>query len=69
MNPKLKKTCSTTKIFFKVKNPNPPNFNKTPAKIMEPIMGASTCAFGNQMWRKKKGNFTKKAKQMKKKKI
>ena len=27
--------------------PYPPNFNKTPARTIEPITGASTCALGN----------------------
>lgn len=27
--------------------PYPPSFSRTPARIIEPAMGASTCAFGN----------------------
>jgi hypothetical protein len=27
------------------------------ARIIEPIVGASTWAFGNQTWKKKKGEF------------
>ena len=33
----------------KRKKPYPPNFNNKPAKITEPIVGASTCASGNQI--------------------
>jgi len=29
--------------------PYVPNFSKTPAKITEPAVGASTCASGNQI--------------------
>ena len=29
--------------------PYPPNFNKIPAKITEPAVGASQCASGNQI--------------------
>jgi len=39
--------------------PYPPNFNKTPAKIIEPPTGASTWAFGSHWWKKNIGNFTK----------
>merc|ERR1719481_666693 len=42
--------------------PYPPNFNKTPAKIIEPLTGASTCALGNHWWKKNIGNLTKKDK-------
>jgi len=38
--------------------PYPPSLSKTPAKIIEPTRGASTWAFGNQIWRKKIGNLT-----------
>ena len=31
------------------KNPYPPNFRSTPAKMTEPAVGASTCASGNQV--------------------
>ena len=41
--------------------PQPPSFNKTPAKIIEPETGASTWALGNQRWTKYIGNFTRKA--------
>lgn len=46
---------------FKIKQiPKPPSFNKRPAKIIEPNVGASTWALGNQIWNKNIGNFTKK---------
>lgn len=41
--------------------PYPPNFNKTPAKIIEPETGASTWALGNHWCTKNIGNFTKNA--------
>lgn len=41
--------------------PYPPSFNNTPAKIIEPETGASTCAFGNHWWNKNIGNLTKNA--------
>jgi len=31
------------------KNPKPPNFNKIPAKITLPDVGASQCASGSQI--------------------
>jgi hypothetical protein len=37
----LKRACTTSA-------PNPPNFNNTPARIIEPNTGASTCAIGSQ---------------------
>jgi len=42
--------------------PYPPIFNRTPAKIMEPSTGASTCAFGSQTCKKNTGNLAKKIK-------
>ena len=39
--------------------PYPPNFNKIPAKIIDPPTGASTWALGNHWWKKNIGNFTK----------
>jgi len=42
--------------------PYPPNFNNTPAKIIEPVTGASTCALGSQRCTKYIGNLTKNAK-------
>ena len=45
------------KIFSKINNlrmiPYPPNFNRIPAKIIDPLTGASTCALGNHWWKKK----------------
>jgi hypothetical protein len=43
-------------------SPTPPSFSKTPAKIIEPKVGASTCATGNQWCKPNTGNFTKKIK-------
>lgn len=49
-------------ISLPIRNkPYPPNFNKTPAKIIEPETGASTWAFGSHRWNKYKGIFTMKA--------
>ena len=39
--------------------PNPPSFNKIPAKIIEPITGASTWAFGSHKWNINMGNLIK----------
>lgn len=39
--------------------PRPPNFNRIPAKIIDPNTGASTCAKGNQRCILYIGNFTK----------
>lgn len=39
-----------TKPSEKRINPYPPNFNKILANIIDPIVGASTCASGNQIW-------------------
>lgn len=41
--------------------PYPPNFRRTPARIIDPATGASTWALGSQRWVKNIGNFTKKA--------
>lgn len=41
--------------------PYPPSFSNSPAKIIDPETGASTCAFGNHKWKKYIGIFTKKA--------
>jgi len=43
-------------------NPYPPSFNNTPAKIIDPVTGASRWALGNHKCTKNIGNFTKKAK-------
>ena len=48
-----------------IKSPYPPIFNKIAAKKIEPKVGASTCALGNQTCKKKIGIFTKKTKQIK----
>ena len=53
-------------LLFKIKkvilyNPYPPNLSKIPAKIIEPLIGASTCAFGNHKWNPQEGSFTKNA--------
>lgn len=45
------------KSLDKIK-PKPPNFNNTPAKIIEPITGASTWALGNHKWNPKQGSLT-----------
>jgi hypothetical protein len=42
--------------------PYPPNFNKIPARIMDPATGASTWALGNHKWVVYRGIFTKNAK-------
>lgn len=47
-------------LLTKIK-PYPPNFNKTPAKIIDPATGASTCALGSHIWKKKIGNLIKNA--------
>lgn len=49
-------------ILTRRKIPYPPNFNKTPAKTIEPETGASTCALGSHKCTKYIGNFTKNAK-------
>ena len=41
--------------------PSPPNFNKVPAKNIEPKTGASTWALGSHMWAINMGNLTKNA--------
>ena len=48
-------------ILTRRKIPYPPNFNKTPAKTIEPETGASTCALGSHKCTKYIGNFTKNA--------
>ncbi len=40
--------------------PYPPNFKRIAARIIEPAVGDSTCAFGSHKWRRKKGSLTKK---------
>jgi hypothetical protein len=39
---KNKNLLSTVKIFLKIRIPIPPSFRRTPAKIIDPIIGAST---------------------------
>jgi hypothetical protein len=40
------------------RNPYVPNFNRMPAKITDPAVGASTWASGNHMWTGSMGTFT-----------
>lgn len=42
--------------------PYPPSFRRTAARTIEPAIGASTWAFGNQRWTPYRGIFTRKAK-------
>src|SRR6266498_2885047 len=44
-----------------LKKPYAPNFNRTPARIIEPAVGASVCASGSQVWKGHKGTLTAKA--------
>jgi len=39
---------SMFRIFINRTKPTPPNFKRIPAKIIEPNVGASTCAIGSQ---------------------
>ena len=41
--------------------PIPPSFSISPARIIEPDTGASTCALGSQAWTKNTGSLTMKA--------
>lgn len=41
--------------------PYPPSLSNTAAKIIDPLTGASTWAFGSHKWTKNIGSFTKKA--------
>jgi len=43
-------------------SPYPPNFRRMAAKIIDPAMGASTWALGNQRWKPYIGIFMTKAK-------
>lgn len=45
--------------------PNPPNFKRMAARIIEPATGASTWAFGSHKWVRNIGSFTKKARSIK----
>jgi hypothetical protein len=49
--------------------PYKPNFNNTPANIIDPPVGASTCASGNQLCTGYIGTFTAKATKNKNHKI
>lgn len=40
-------------------NPYPPNLRRIAAKIIDPAIGASTCAFGSQRCTRNIGSFTK----------
>jgi hypothetical protein len=40
------------------RKPKPPSFNKIPAKITLPDVGASQCASGSQIWNGMRGIFT-----------
>lgn len=44
------------------RRPTPPNFRRIPAKSIEPKVGASTCAIGNQKCKPYKGSLTEKTK-------
>lgn len=44
----IQKIKKQLRNFVKQNNPQPPNFNKIPAKRIEPAVGASTWAFGSQ---------------------
>ena len=41
-----------------LKKPKPPSFNKIPARITLPDVGASQCASGNQIWNGTRGILT-----------
>ena len=42
-----------------IKNqPNPPILSNNPARIIDPLTGASTCALGSHKWTPYSGNFT-----------
>lgn len=49
------------KIGIKRIKPYPPNLRRIAAKIIDPSIGASTCALGNHKWVKYIGIFTKNA--------
>lgn len=59
-NTRWLKGCFPTKGRRRI-TPYPPIFNKIAARIIEPITGASTWAFGSQKWTKNIGSFTKNA--------
>lgn len=39
--------------------PYPPNFRRMAARIIDPAIGASTCALGSHRWTENIGSFTK----------
>lgn len=41
--------------------PYPPNLRRSPARIIDPAIGASTWALGSHKWKIYKGNFTRNA--------
>ena len=45
-------------------SPYPPSFRRMAARIIDPAIGASTCAFGSHKWTVKRGSFTKNAAKM-----
>lgn len=65
--PKRDTLINIHKIFEEPNNhpsrirPYPPNFNRIPARIIDPPTGASTWALGSHWWTKYIGNFTRKA--------
>lgn len=52
-------------MWEKRKRPTPPSFKRTPAKIIDPKVGASTWAIGNQKWSPYIGSLTEKARKIK----
>ena len=50
INGKKKKVPSGNKPREKRRKPYPPSFKSKLARIIEPIVGASTWASGNQIW-------------------
>lgn len=45
-------------VYMIRSKPYPPSFSKIAAKIIEPAIGASTCAFGSHKCTKNMGSFT-----------
>lgn len=46
-------------VYIIRSNPYPPSFSKIAAKIIDPAIGASTCALGSHRCTKNMGSFTK----------
>lgn len=44
--------------FWTQRKPTPPIFRRIPARIIDPTVGASTCALGSHIWRRNSGSFT-----------